>query len=505
MDLSLRDRSIVLIAAILSIIPLIGPAVPPLVDLPGHMASYHIALEIARSHVLQSYYSYHWHLIGNLGVDVLVNLLGSALGVEIATKTIVICIPMLTVSGFLWAAHEVHGRIPATAALALPLAYCYPFHFGFVNYCLSMALASMAFALWLRLGRQERWLLRAAVFVAIAPLIWVAHAIGWLLLGALCAASELRLRREMGANWTRSIALTILACLPLAWPLALQMMSPTNGPMTVSGLFDIKSLIKWVVAIARDRWMVFDIACAAVMLGALCLAAARVFGLRFSAQLLWPAFALGVLYVIMPENINGSNFVSARIIPYAVAYALLAIDPSQVDARHRQLISTVALVFVFVRLAGTTASLALYDQSYNQDLVALKYIRPGSAVAVLARQTCTSSFASWRNARVQHLGGMALLRANAFVNDQWTTDGLQLVGARYKQAGHFLKEPSEDVMLEHCPWGRAPMLQDALQALPRTAFQYVWLLDIPAAARPKLPWLKPLHATPETALYAIAR
>jgi hypothetical protein len=501
--LGLGDGGLIMAAALLSIIPLIGPQVLPLLDLPGHMGSYHIALEIARSSVLQSYYSYHWHLIGNLGVDVLVNLLGRVFGVEASTKVVVMFIPLLTVAGFLWSAREAHGRIPATAAIALPLVYCYPFHYGFVNYCLAMAFTSLAFALWLRLGRQGRWQLRAALFFVIAPVIWLAHAIGWVLLGALCGASELRLRRDRGANWSQAIGMTVMACLPLAWPILLQLLGSTNGPTSISGLLDIRALGKWVVAIDRDRWIAFDIASALFMLAALGMAAGRMFGLRFNPVLLWPALALGALYVIMPQAINGSSFVGARIIPYAVAYALLAIDPSHVEPKRRQLIAAAALLFFGIRLVATTISFALYDHSYRQDLAALRYVRPGSAVLVLARQSCAASFSGWKNARIQHLGGMALVRQNAFVNDQWTTDGLQLVGVRYTQAGLFLSEPSEDVSLERCQKGGSRYLPDALAALPRPAFQYVWLLDIPADARPSLPWLKLLHSTPETALYAV--
>ena len=46
-----------------------------------------------------------------------------------------------------------HGRIPPTAFFALPFIYGYPFLFGFVNFALSVALAFLAFGLWLRLGR----------------------------------------------------------------------------------------------------------------------------------------------------------------------------------------------------------------------------------------------------------------------------------------------------------------------------------------------------------------
>src|SRR3546814_576470 len=127
--------------------------VPPLVDLPGHMARYRVQLDYGDHPWLRDWYAFHWQLIGNLGVDLLVEPLGRLFGIELAVKLIVMTIPALTVSGLLWIAREVHGRVPATALFALPIAYSYPFHFGFANFALSMALALNAYAFWLRLGR----------------------------------------------------------------------------------------------------------------------------------------------------------------------------------------------------------------------------------------------------------------------------------------------------------------------------------------------------------------
>ena len=71
-------------------------------------------------------------------------------GLELAVKLIVLAIPPMTVAGFLWVAREVHHRLPPTALFALPFVYGYPFMFGFVNFSLAMALAFLAFGLWLQ-------------------------------------------------------------------------------------------------------------------------------------------------------------------------------------------------------------------------------------------------------------------------------------------------------------------------------------------------------------------
>src|SRR5882724_2307686 len=97
-----------------TMLPLIYPPIPPLIDLLGHMGRYRVELDLNHSPWLQQYYSYHWAAIGNLGVDILVLVFAPLIGLEPAVKLIVLAVPLLTAIGFLWVAREVHGRIPPT-------------------------------------------------------------------------------------------------------------------------------------------------------------------------------------------------------------------------------------------------------------------------------------------------------------------------------------------------------------------------------------------------------
>ena len=57
---------------LLSIVPLIVPETPPLPDLPGHMARYAVELYLSQSLSLQQFFEFHWTIVGNLGVDLLI-------------------------------------------------------------------------------------------------------------------------------------------------------------------------------------------------------------------------------------------------------------------------------------------------------------------------------------------------------------------------------------------------------------------------------------------------
>ena len=134
---------------------------------------------------MHRYYGFEWAPIGNLGVDLLIIPLSKLFGLELGVKLIVLAIPPMTVAGFLWVAREVHHRLPPTALFALPFVYSHPFMFGFANFALSMALAFLAFGLWLRLARLDRLRLRAILFVPISFVIFFTHTFGWGMLGLL--------------------------------------------------------------------------------------------------------------------------------------------------------------------------------------------------------------------------------------------------------------------------------------------------------------------------------
>ena len=58
------------------------------------------------------------------------------------------------------------------------------------NFALSVALAFLAFGLWLRLGRIERTRLRSWIFVPISLVVFFTHTYGWGLLGLMCFSAD---------------------------------------------------------------------------------------------------------------------------------------------------------------------------------------------------------------------------------------------------------------------------------------------------------------------------
>ncbi len=494
-----ETRGFVVVIVLLSAVPLLWPALPPLSDLAGHMGRWHIAMTLPSSPDLQRYYTYHATLIPNLGMDLLVPVLAQMIGIEPATKLAVTLIPMLTAAGLLWAAREAHGRIPPTAIFAVPLAYAWPFQFGFVNFALSQALAFCALALWIRLGRQDRLVLRAIVFVPIACAVWVSHSFGWGLLGLMAAGAEVARLRETGRHWPLALGLAALHCASLALPLVMMVMSIGKGAggLGATDWFDVSTKTLWLLSMLRDRWQWFD------LLSLLPLVAILYVGLRsprlgMAPLLGWPALLCLGAFVILPRLLMGGAYVDMRIAPATAMLALIAIRPS--DTAMSRIVATMAVAFVLVRLAGTTISFAERSIEQQRELAAIAVIPRGAAVLSLIARPCNGV---WSDLRRDHLPGLAIVRRDVFSNDQWAIEGQQSLGIRYQIAAPYTVDPTQSVYPAVCSEVGSDFAT-AIAQFPRAAFTHVWTIGFPPGAA-KAADLRLIWSNGGSTLYRVER
>lgn len=471
-----QRRYLVLLALSLAI-PLVWPTTPPLTDLPGHMGRYAVQLGLADDPVLGQWYEFKWRLLGNLGVDLLVQLFAPLFGLEPTVKGIVMAIPVMQAAGMLLVAREIHGRVPSTALFALPLAYAYPFQFGFVNYSLSVGMALMMFALWLRLTKMKKWRMRVAVFVPASFLLWLTHTYGWGLLGLMVGGSELVRQRQSDAGWGRSIALAAAAGLMLAGPAILVLMAGSNAPGAHTGYwFEWAIKLKYLTMVFRDRWEWFDIVSFAVI-GIVLIRAALRPQFRLNRELGIIAALLALVFVLLPRVLLYSAYADMRLAPMMLAFAILAIGPL-VDRKAASMLALVGLAFMGVRLGGLTASAALYDQDWTRTTAAIDMIPQHARILALVGvgKGCTTQ---WFVHRKEHVPALALVRRHAFVNDQWAISTAQLLRVTKSDAPGFVEDISQMVVAKGCLHPEWAQVQDSLKRFPRPAFDYVWLIDPP--------------------------
>ena len=469
-----EGRPFVAAMILLAFVPLIYPAIPPLVDVGGHMGRYKVAADLAESPVLQQWFSFRWLPIGNLGVDLLVVPLAKLIGVELATKLVVMSIPPMTVAGMLWVAREVHNRLPPTVAFALPLAFGHPFMFGFVNFALSMAFALLAFGLWLRLGRLGKTQLRAMLFVPISFLVYFSHTFGWGMLGLLCFSAEAVRQHDRGRSWWMSGLRAAFHASSLALPILLIILWRTDatGGLT-KRWFDWDYKWEYLLRMFRDRWEMFDLVSAAVVLAVPLFALAHP-RLTLSRNLAFSGLILAATYILLPRIVFGSAYADMRLVPYAAAIFVLAVRfKAETKFPLATWLAVAAVGFMLVRLIGTTTSMFIAGQRQAQQLKAFDHIEQGSRLAILVWDECEQ----WSLRRSDHLGAIATVRKEAYTNDHWPMAGSSLLSVRYPQAGWFQRDPSQivrDAGCRHEGWA----VRAALANLPRGAFDYLWLVDM---------------------------
>jgi len=494
-----ESRLCLTLVVLATTIPLLYPPVPPLVDLFGHMGRYRVELDLAHSPWLKQYYDYHWAAIGNLGVDLLVIPLGQLIGLEAAVKLIVIAVPALTAAGFLWVAREVHGRIPPTAFVALPFIYGYPFLFGFVNFALSVALAFLAFGLWLRLGRLGRTVLRGALFVPISLVVFFAHTYGWGLLGLMCFSADAVRLHDRGRTWWRAGIEAALHTSVMAVPAIIMLVwrSETHGGQTIDW-FDWKIKWHWIYSALRDRWKWFDIG-SLIAAGLVFLYALFSRKLTLSRNLAFSAIVLAASFAIIPRIVFGSAYADMRLVPYLIAVALLAIRfRGAPDRRTAQVLAVIGLLFFATRMAANTISLGMAGADQRAKLHAIDVMPRGARVITLTGMPCSEYWPLLRNS---HLGAMVIVRRDGFSNDQWLLEGVNLLDLKYRAAGYFAADPSQLVRPNRCLDRLHRMVDQSLSALPRDDFDYVWLVDVPPYDPALVAGMRPVWRGPGSILY----
>lgn len=497
-----ESRAFALALILASAIPLLWPDIPPLVDLPGHMARYRVQLEIADTPALQHFYHFDWALIGNLGVDLLVIPLSKIFGLELTVKLIILSIPPLTAAGFLWVAREVHGRIPPTAIFAVPLAYNYPFFFGFVNFALSMAFAFLAFALWLRLARLNRLRFRAALFLPISVLVWITHTFGWGTLGVMAFSAELVRQVDLRRPILHGAVRAAIHCSAMAPPILLMM--AWRGGDHISGRtadwFNWDRKLDWLIMALRDRWEIFDLASLG-LIALLLLFALFHRRMEYSRNLAASAIFLAIVFTLLPRIIFGSAYADMRLVPYMIAVAVIGIRLRKTASyRFGAALAVAGMAFFLVRTTATTYSLWLYDRSYARELPAIAHIPREARLLSLVGRHCHDP---WAMSRLEHLPGLATVRRHAFSNDQWSMPGAQLLTVIYPAPRRFTIDPSQMVTLRGCRGERWMAIDDALRNFPRDAFDYVWLVQPPPHDASLLRGLRPLWRRGSSVLYGV--
>ena len=411
--------SLGLMLSVLAGLPFLAARFPQLTDYPSHLARYHVMLDGGRSPWLSRYYDFEWIFAGNLGADLLMWPLGHLLGAERAGWLIGFLIPVLTGLGIVAVLRALKRPLGFGPLLAFSAIWSPAMGMGFYNFCLSLALALLSFALWVRLeDRKWRW----ALFMPLGLIVWLCHVSGWGALGILVFGWEWQRRKSWQA---------FAAPWPLLLPIIPQLLAGgAPGSLNYGAHAASYKLGIWMQAL-RAQDMRLDLATLGIMAGAVLLAAlAR----RIDGRLGWAALIFAALSLVMPRHFGGGDFADYRLIALALMTGCMAID-----WRPSRAFLAAALALFLVRLGVTT--LAWHDGSQRtaQVLSLLDRLPQGAHVAgamLVARDR-------WGLDPLEHVPSYATVRRDALVNTHFAIPGVHMLQLR--EGGPGFIDPSHRV------------------------------------------------------------
>jgi len=410
-----------IVLALLSTLPFLVTQYPQLTDYASHLARYHVMLDGGRSPFLVRYYEFEWLFRGNLGADLLIWPLAWLFGLETAGWLIGLIIPPLTGLGLIAVEWQLRRRIGVGALLAFATIWSPAMGMGFYNFCLSFALALLAFAGWVRL---EGWRWRWAVFLPTGLVIWLCHASGWGILGILVFGYEWSRRKRLGA---------FIAPWPLTLPLIPAALFAGSAEGTLS-YGDSVWAYKFAVFMQtlRDQSFGADLLTLALLLIVLVVA---LIARKIDGRLGWATLILALLALVMPRHFGGGDYADYRLMAVTLTIGCLAIAWQA----PRWLFWAVPLLFL-ARLGLTTEAWHRNSRELEAALLALDHIPQGAKVAgavLVEPQT-------WHLNPFEHAPAYATVRRDALVNAHFAIPGVHML--RLREGGRGFVDPSQRII-----------------------------------------------------------
>lgn len=407
-----------LFCALVSALPVLVAPLPQMGDYPAHVARWRVMLDLGHDPWLARYYAFKWRWSGNLGFDLLIRPLAPLLGLENAGRVLVALLAPLTGFGVLSVEWVLRRRIGVGSLLALAFIWSPALLMGFVNFCLSLAVALLAFALWVR-TEDKPW--RQLLFLPIGLIVWLCHVSGWGILGILCFGYELHQRRNVFS--------AALACVPLALPLAPMLLGGgTKGQLSYGLFVSLYKQAIWTRAMRDEVFLLDSLSLALVII----LLGAALLTKRMDGRLGWAALILLVGSFVVPRKIFGGDYADYRLIASGLMVACMA-----VDWRAPRWALWLAPALYLGRLAVTTIGWADHAHEAKELLGALDHLPQGAKVAnvvVMERR-------KWSFDRMDHLAAYAVVRKSALTNVNFAVPTIHMLQVR--EGGPRFIDPSQ--------------------------------------------------------------
>jgi hypothetical protein len=412
--------------------PLLVVDVPPLLDYPNHLARAYILASLPGDPALARFYAPRWSVIPNLALDLIAPPLMRMLPVYLVGRLLIGSAVLLPTLGCIAYNTALGGRWWGLGAGLVAFNLC--LLSGFLNFEISLGLALLLAATWLRWRGRHPW---RAIIVAMAgaPLLFACHLMGLVFFGVLLGGAEVmragseapvlerRWRVPFGSWCARMIPRAGVLGLVFAVPAVLYSRSALHQLGGDAGFLPLGAKLLQLPATFTNYDIRLDLAAAIVSVGvpALCLVL-RIGTVPGRAAV--PMVLLLAAFLGAPFVWKGTQSLDTRF-GIMLAFMLFA---GFVPARWPSAFRSFVIVALTVLFAARMGLLATAWAAHRGDLAdvrrVLQPVEPGQAVYVAEvglreAPAYWSADPNWRllsnGARTdEHLGALVVLERRAW-------------------------------------------------------------------------------------------
>lgn len=355
--------------ALLSLLPALVVRYPESADYLNHLARL-VVLSAPADDPIHAFYQIHWHLIPNLGLELLAMPLAALLPLEAVMK-IIWCLCVLGMAAAVWFLHRsFFARTQPTLVLGALALTNLPLTTGLMSFTLGLALALVAVGLWFRFGDRPSF--RGIVMLnVIGAVILVMHVAACASLALTVAALHV-LRRPFGAAAMarRAAAIATGFVLPALLMIFATLSQPAPADTGASG--GIRYMLLWklqliTAPIFTGNILADDIGALVLWLGlftVLCL------GARSQPRLIGPLLVWLVVLLVLPFGIGAAAIIDLR---EAVFPVLLLIGTVSFTAPKRAAAAAIMLLGI-TGVSSRTAILIPEWRRHDADIASFRAI-----------------------------------------------------------------------------------------------------------------------------------
>ena len=461
-----RIALFVVLAALVA--PLFITAIPPLLDYPNHLARMAILVQAGRDADLSAMYAIDWHIVPNLGMDMVVPVLAKIFPLDVAGRIFIALALILPVLGTV-ALHRAVFRKPSLWPLASALfVYNATLLAGFLNFMVGAGLALLGAACWVRLKDKPVWQIAATAIIAVP--VFFTHLFGvgfmFLVIGSFELNQAWQHRTKPAKTFAQGIKLG-LCLLPIA---ALYFNTRFADDGTTSP-FAVFKTMWWALYNFNPMWKLTGLAAGfltydtqtdlTIMVAFIAIIATLALTRKFGGAFWLVALtaALFVLYPFVPNVMTGTGWIDFRLPVLAGFLFFAGTFPRRLSRRGHAIVG-----LLFVLLMGARLSvIASAWQEQNSDLADLSTVmqpiktHDRVLVVVAAKaEPAAPEPKHWQFFAIQpsiwHIAAPTLVERRAFFPQLFATGAKQLLRVQPpydKIADDTVGPPYERVL-----WGR---------------------------------------------------